>query len=92
MFVLSTVDQAGCLLQSALCGWGLETDPLSLSTQPAMCLARKSLFYADSSIFSRITNGNLHALSVIVGEKAADHILDLASLRSVYEDSFRHPS
>jgi hypothetical protein len=31
---------------------------------------------ADSSIFPRITNGNLNAPSIMVGEKASDHILD----------------
>jgi choline dehydrogenase len=30
---------------------------------------------ADSSVFPRITNGNLNAPSIMVGEKAADHIL-----------------
>ena len=30
---------------------------------------------ADSSIFPRITNGNLNAPSIMTGEKAADHIL-----------------
>ena len=30
---------------------------------------------ADSSIFPRVTNGNLNAPSIMVGEKAADHIL-----------------
>ena len=29
----------------------------------------------DSSIFPQITNGNLNAPSIMVGEKAADHIL-----------------
>jgi len=35
---------------------------------------------ADSSIFPRITNGNLNAPSIMVGEKAADHILGRAML------------
>jgi len=35
---------------------------------------------ADSSIFPRITNGNLNAPSMMVGEKAADHILGRAPL------------
>ena len=30
---------------------------------------------ADSSIFPRITNGNLNGPSIMVGEKASDHIL-----------------
>nr|WP_260855422.1 GMC oxidoreductase [Mesorhizobium amorphae] len=30
---------------------------------------------ADSSIFPRVTNGNLNAPSIMTGEKAADHIL-----------------
>ena len=35
----------------------------------------EGLRVADSSIFPRITNGNLNAPSIMVGEKAADHIL-----------------
>ena len=35
----------------------------------------EALRVADSSIFPRITNGNLNAPSIMVGEKAADHIL-----------------
>ena len=34
-----------------------------------------ALRLADSSIFPRITNGNLNAPSIMVGEKASDHIL-----------------
>ena len=30
---------------------------------------------ADSSVFPRIPNGNLNGPSIMVGEKAADHIL-----------------
>jgi len=30
---------------------------------------------ADSSIFPQVTNGNLNAPSIMVGEKAADHLL-----------------
>ncbi len=35
---------------------------------------------ADSSVFPRVTNGNLNAPSIMVGEKAADHILGRAAL------------
>ena len=35
---------------------------------------------ADSSIFPRITNGNLNGPSIMVGEKASDMILGKAAL------------
>ena len=35
----------------------------------------EALRVADSSIFPRVTNGNLNAPSIMAGEKAADHIL-----------------
>ena len=37
---------------------------------------------ADSSIFPQVTNGNLNAPSIMVGEKAADHILGQRLARS----------
>jgi choline dehydrogenase len=33
---------------------------------------------ADSALFPRITNGNLNAPSIMVGEKIADHVLGRA--------------
>jgi choline dehydrogenase len=35
----------------------------------------EGLRVADSSVFPRITNGNLNGPSILVGEKMADHIL-----------------
>ena len=35
----------------------------------------RDLRVADSSVFPRITNGNLNGPSIMVGEKIADHIL-----------------
>jgi len=40
----------------------------------------EGLRVVDSSVFPRITNGNLNAPSIMVGEKAADHILGRAPL------------
>ena len=34
-----------------------------------------ALRVADSSVFPQITNGNLNGPSIMVGEKASDHIL-----------------
>ncbi|MEM8789895.1 MAG: choline dehydrogenase [Pseudomonadota bacterium] len=46
---------------------------------------------ADSSIFPRITNGNLNAPSIMVGEKAADHILDRTPRAAANAAPWIHP-
>ena len=46
---------------------------------------------ADSSIFPRITNGNLNAPSIMTGEKAADHIMGRAPLARANDLPFFHP-
>ena len=46
---------------------------------------------ADSSIFPRVTNGNLNAPSIMVGEKAADHILGRAPLAPMNERPWINP-
>ncbi|MCK8465251.1 choline dehydrogenase [Aliiroseovarius sp. S1339] len=45
---------------------------------------------ADSSVFPRITNGNLNGPSIMVGEKASDHILG-QRLASLNEAPWIHP-
>ncbi|MEM9582583.1 MAG: choline dehydrogenase [Pseudomonadota bacterium] len=46
---------------------------------------------ADSSIFPRITNGNLNAPSIMTGEKAADHILGKTPLPKDNAEPWIHP-
>ena len=46
---------------------------------------------ADSSIFPRITNGNLNAPSIMTGEKAADHILGRTPPARANDTPFFHP-
>jgi choline dehydrogenase len=46
---------------------------------------------ADSSVFPRITNGNLNAPSIMVGEKAADHILGRPPLPKDNAEPWVHP-
>ena len=50
-----------------------------------------ALRVADSSIFPQITNGNLNAPSIMVGEKIADHILGRTPLPASNRQPWIHP-
>lgn len=50
-------------------------DPMSVVDPENRVIGVDGLRLADSSIFPLIPNGNLNAPSIMVGEKAADHIL-----------------
>jgi choline dehydrogenase len=54
---------------------GRRDDPLAVVDPECRVIGVEGLRLADSSIFPRITNGNLNAPSIMVGEKASDHIL-----------------
>jgi choline dehydrogenase len=54
---------------------GRPDDPLAVVDPNCRVIGVEGLRVADSSIFPQITNGNLNAPSIMVGEKAADHIL-----------------
>ncbi len=54
---------------------GRRDDPMAVIDPECRVIGVDGLRVADSSIFPRITNGNLNAPSIMVGEKAADHIL-----------------
>ncbi len=58
------------------CRMGRADDPMAVVDPETRVIGVDRLRVADSSIFPRITNGNLNAPSIMVGEKAADHILD----------------
>ena len=54
---------------------GAADDPGSVVDPEGRVFGVEGLRIADSSIFPRITNGNLNAPSIMVGEKIADHVL-----------------
>ncbi|TYB83088.1 choline dehydrogenase [Maritimibacter fusiformis] len=54
---------------------GRADDPGAVVDPECRVIGVEGLRVADSSIFPRITNGNTNAPSIMVGEKAADHIL-----------------
>lgn len=51
----------------------------------------ENLRVADSSIFPQITNGNLNGPSIMVGEKAADHVLGRALPADHDRQPWMHP-
>ncbi len=57
------------------CRMGRRDDPGAVVDPEARVIGVDGLRLADSSIFPQITNGNTNAPSIMVGEKAADHIL-----------------
>ncbi|OXS99587.1 choline dehydrogenase [Notoacmeibacter marinus] len=57
------------------CRIGAADDPMAVVDPECRVIGVDGLRLADSSIFPRITNGNLNGPSIMVGEKAADHIL-----------------
>ncbi|WP_102108790.1 choline dehydrogenase [Oceaniglobus roseus] len=54
---------------------GRRDDPGTVVDPECRVIGVDGLRLADSSVFPRITNGNLNAPSIMVGEKASDHIL-----------------
>ena len=59
---------------------GRRDDPMAVVDPECRVIGVDGLRLADSSVFPRITNGNLNAPSIMVGEKASDHILGRSPL------------
>jgi choline dehydrogenase len=57
------------------CRMGSPDDPLAVVDPECRVIGIEGLRVADSSIMPRITNGNLNAPTIMIGEKASDHIL-----------------
>ncbi|GGA98133.1 choline dehydrogenase [Allosediminivita pacifica] len=70
---------------------GAADDPRSVVDPECRVIGVDGLRLADSSIFPRITNGNLNGPSIMAGEKAADHILGRDPLPKANEQAWIHP-
>ena len=73
------------------CRMGRADDPLAVVDPECRIIGVEGLRLADSSIFPRITNGNLNGPSMMVGEKAADHILGQGLLPQDGAEPWVHP-
>jgi len=58
------------------CRMGRADDPMAVVDEDTRVIGLQGLRVADSSIIPLITTGNLNAPTIMLGEKAADHILD----------------
>lgn len=70
---------------------GAVNDRMTVVDPQCRVIGVEGLRVADSSIFPRITNGNLNAPSIMTGEKAADHILGRTPLPRANDTPFFHP-
>ena len=74
------------------CKMGDASDPMAVVAPDTSVIGFDNLYCADSSIFPRITNGNLNAPSIMTGEKASDHILGRTPLPRANDVPFTHPN
>ncbi|HPD93460.1 MAG: choline dehydrogenase [Rhodobacter sp.] len=70
---------------------GRVDDPLAVVDPQGRVIGVQGLRVADSSVFPRITNGNLNAPSILTGEKMADHILGREPLPASNLEPWIHP-
>jgi len=73
------------------CKMGRVDDPMAVVDPECRVIGVEGLRVADSSIFPRITNGNLNGPSIMVGEKASDHILGGDMLAKSNDRTWVHP-
>ena len=71
---------------------GKADDPMAVVDPECRVIGVDGLRVVDSSVFPRITNGNLNAPSIMTGEKAADHVLGRAPLPPDNAEPWMHPA
>jgi choline dehydrogenase len=71
---------------------GRRDDPTAVVDPECRVIGVDGLRVADSSIFPRVTNGNLNGPTIMVGEKAADHILGRRPLAPSNQEPVVNPN
>ena len=71
---------------------GRRDDPMAVVDPEARVIGVEGLRVADSSVFPRVTNGNLNGPTIMVGEKAADHILGRTPLAPSNQEPVVNPN
>ena len=73
------------------CRMGQPDDKDAVVDPQGRVIGVDALRVADSSVFPRITNGNLNAPSIMVGEKMSDHLLGKEALPPSNDTPWIHP-
>ncbi|MFA6154225.1 choline dehydrogenase [Mesorhizobium sp.] len=73
------------------CKMGRADDLMSVVDPECRVIGVDGLRVADSSIFPRVTNGNLNGPSIMTGEKASDHILGRTPLAPSNQEPWINP-
>ena len=73
------------------CKMGRRDDPMAVVDPQGNVIGVEGLRVADSSIFPRITNGNLNGPSIMVGEKISDYVLGRDPLPASNDEPWIHP-
>jgi choline dehydrogenase len=76
---------------SCSCKMGARGDPGAVVDPQARVRGLEGLRVVDSSIMPSITTGNLNAPTIMLAEKAADHILDRGMLPADDAPFYRSP-
>ncbi|MEW2917620.1 choline dehydrogenase [Ruegeria sp. ANG10] len=74
------------------CRMGRADDKNAVVDPQGRVIGVDGLRVADSSIFPQITNGNLNAPSIMVGEKMSDHLLGKDALPKANDRPWVHPA
>ncbi|WP_315919410.1 choline dehydrogenase [Mesorhizobium sp. SP-1A] len=73
------------------CRMGRKDDATAVVDPECRVIGVDGLRVADSSIFPRVTNGNLNGPSIMTGEKASDHILGRTPLAPSNQEPWINP-
>ncbi|MEM6760545.1 MAG: choline dehydrogenase [Pseudomonadota bacterium] len=74
------------------CRMGRADDPNAVVDPQGQVIGVDALRCVDSSVFPRITNGNLNGPSIMTGEKISDHILGRDPLPASNDVPWVHPN
>ena len=71
---------------------GDAADPWAVVDPTTKVIGVDGLYVVDSSIMPQITNGNLNAPTIMLAEKAADHILARPMLAPLHVPVYQAPN